>query len=156
MVYVLLHNTLNKLCKNRLSHYIFLTKYANETKGFKPTTHKRLHPLKRLILYIYTKGLPETPAIQKAYSIYLNQRLTRDSIHSEGLFYISLPKAYRRTPPPPPGLFYISIPKAQKRPRVSNHSPIQIFISPIMKREYAHYLHIFFIFFINLTFVQYP
>ena len=98
---MLLHNTLNKLSKNRLSHYIFLTKYANETKGFKPTTHKRLHPLKRLILYIYTKGLPETPAIQKAYSIYFNQRLTRDSIHSEGLFYISLPKAYRRTPPPP-------------------------------------------------------
>ena len=128
---MLLHNTLNKLSKNRLSHYIFLTKYANETKGLfytlKPTTHKRLHPLKRLILYIYTKGLPETPVIQKAYSIYLNQRLTRDSIHSEGLFYISLPKASRGTPPPRL-ILYIYSKGSQETPGIHSftHSDIHI------------------------------
>ena len=70
---------------------IFLKKAS-----FLPKAYRRLLPLRRLILYIYTKGLLETPLTQKVYSIYLYQRLTGDSSHSEGLFYIFIPKAYRR------------------------------------------------------------
>ena len=46
-----------------------------------------------------TKGLQETPPTQKAYYIYLYQRLTGDSSHQEGLLYIFIPKAYRRLLP---------------------------------------------------------
>jgi hypothetical protein len=45
-----------------------------------PKAYRRLLPLRRLFLYIYTKGLAETSPTQKAYSIYI-------------------PKAYRRLLP---------------------------------------------------------
>lgn len=54
-----------RLSRNFFHSVIFLTKYANEKEG-------------GLILYIYTKGLRETPPTQKAYSIYLYQRRTSD------------------------------------------------------------------------------
>ena len=73
---------------------------------FIPKAYRRLLPLRRLILYIiyqkltgdssHSEGLQETSPTQRAYSIYFYQRLTGDSSHSEGLFYIFLPKAYRR------------------------------------------------------------
>ena len=81
-----------------------------------PKAYRRLLPLRRLILYIYTKSLQKTPPTQKAYSIYLYQRRTGDSSHSEGLFYIFIPKVYWRLLPLRRFILYIYTKGLQKTP----------------------------------------